>query len=210
MSTKLAAKVKDHEGARAVIAGSLETLGLDHIDLMLIHSPQPWDDFRGGDYAEGNREAWRAMEEAYEAGTLRAIGVSNFEPSDLENLLVGARITPHANQVLAHISNTPFELMAYCASRGILVEAYSPIAHRQIPEIAAVAQRYGVTVPQLCIRYVLQLGAVALPKTANPDHMRGNAAVDFAFTADDMAVLRDAEPIEHYGEAGAFPVFAGR
>src|SRR3712207_3896903 len=95
VSTKPAAEIKDYDGAAAAIDGSLEKLGLDHIDLMLIHSPQPWDDFRGGDYAEGNREAWRALEDAHKAGRIRSIGVSNFQQSDLENILSGSTVVPH-------------------------------------------------------------------------------------------------------------------
>jgi diketogulonate reductase-like aldo/keto reductase len=79
VSTKLAAEIKDSDGAAAAIDGSLQTLGLEYIDLMLIHSPQPWDDFRGGDYADGNRQAWRALEEAHESGRILSIGVSNFQ-----------------------------------------------------------------------------------------------------------------------------------
>ena len=85
------------------------------------------------------------------------------------------------NQILLHISNTPTELVDYCQKNGIVVEAYSPIAHGEIlkqPEIAAMAEKYGVTVPQLCIRYTIQLGVVSLPKTANPEHMKTNAEVD--------------------------------
>src|SRR5690349_3238094 len=99
VSTKLAAEIKNYDDAVAAIDGSLATLDLDHIDLMLIHSPQPWDDFRGGDYAEGNREAWRALEDAHKAGKIRAIGVSNFLQRDLENILTSCTVTPHANQL---------------------------------------------------------------------------------------------------------------
>ncbi|ROQ60254.1 diketogulonate reductase-like aldo/keto reductase [Streptomyces sp. 840.1] len=210
VSTKLAAEIKDYDQALVAIDGSLEKLGLDHIDLMLIHSPQPWNDFRGGDYAEGNREAWRALEEAHQAGKIRSIGVSNFQQHDLENILGGARVVPQVNQLLVHAGNTPSELLAYCASRQILVEAYSPIAHGAIlqnAEVQAMADRYGVSVPQLCIRYTLQLDTVSLPKTANPDHMRANAGVDFEISGDDMDVLRDLRDVD-YGEHSAFPVYA--
>ena len=78
-------------------------MGLDYVDLMLIHSPQPWADFRGGDYAEGNQKAWRALEEAYTADKLRSIGVSNFEQHDLENILASGTIAPHVNQILVHV-----------------------------------------------------------------------------------------------------------
>lgn len=85
ITTKLAAELKTYEEAAQAITGSLEKMGLDYIDLMLIHSPQPWTDFRGGDYAAGNREAWRALEDAYKAGKIRAIGISNFQEHDIEN-----------------------------------------------------------------------------------------------------------------------------
>ncbi|MFJ9539176.1 aldo/keto reductase [Streptomyces sp. NPDC101225] len=212
VSTKLAAEIKDYDRALAAIDGSLEKLGLDHVDLMLIHSPQPWDDFRGGDYAEGNREAWRALEDAHRAGKIRSIGVSNFQQHDLENILQGATVVPHVNQLLVHAGNTPSELLAYCESKQILVEAYSPIAHGAIlknAEVQAMAEKYGVSVPQLCIRYTLQLDTVSLPKTANPDHMRSNAAVDFEISDEDMGALRGLRDVD-YGEHSAFPVYSGK
>ncbi|APZ50413.1 aldo/keto reductase [Salipiger abyssi] len=212
LQTKLAAEVKDYEGAKAAIDGSLDTLGLDYIDLMIIHSPQPWADFSGDDrFFEGNLAAWKALEEAYDAGKIRAIGVSNFQKEDLDNLLENARIKPMVDQILAHVSNTPFELIDYAKSKGVTVEAYSPIAHGKIldnAEIGAMAEKYGVTVPQLCIRYVLQLGLVALPKTGNPDHMKGNAAVEFEISEADMDALKTIEPIKDYGDASVFPVYA--
>ncbi|WP_027759171.1 aldo/keto reductase family protein [Streptomyces sp. AA1529] len=212
VSTKLAAEIKDHDQAVAAIDGSLERLGLDRIDLMLIHSPQPWDDFRGGDYAQGNRAAWRALEEAHQAGRIRAIGVSNFQQQDLENIQQGATVVPHVNQLLVHAGNTPSDLLDYCESKQILVEAYSPIAHGAIlqnAEVRAMAEKYGVSVPQLCIRYTLQLGAVSLPKTANPAHMRSNAEVDFEISGADMDVLRDLRDVD-YGEHSVFPVYSGK
>jgi diketogulonate reductase-like aldo/keto reductase len=212
VSSKLAAEVKDFDGAVAAIDGSLQKLGVDYIDLMLIHSPQPWADFRGGDYADGNRQAWRALEDAYAAGKIRSIGVSNFERSDLENILETCRIAPQVNQLLVHAGNTPSDLLAYCQSHGILVEAYSPIAHGEIlrnADVRAMADGYGVTVPQLCIRYTLQLDTVSLPKTAKADHMRSNAEVDFVISDDDMAALRRLRAVD-YGESSGFPVYSGK
>ncbi|MFD5778273.1 aldo/keto reductase [Streptomyces sp. PDY-4] len=212
VSTKLAAEIKDYDQAVASIDGSLRKLGVEYIDLMLIHSPQPWNDFRGGDYAQGNRAAWRALEEAHQAGKIRSIGVSNFQHQDLENILQGATVVPHVNQLLVHAGNTPTDLLAYCEGKRILVEAYSPIAHGAIlknAEVRAMAARYGVSVPQLCIRYTLQLGTVSLPKTANPDHMRANAEVDFEISGEDMDALRSLRDVD-YGEHSAFPVYSGR
>ena len=211
VSTKLAAEIKDYDGAAKAIDGSLQTLGLEHIDLMLIHSPQPWDDFRGGDYADGNRQAWRALEEAHETGKILSIGVSNFQQSDLENILKNCTVVPHVNQLLVHAGNTPSELLAYCDEKQILVEAYSPIAHGAIlgnADVQAMAEKYDVSVPQLCIRYTLQLGTVSLPKTANPEHMRSNAEVDFVVSDEDMAALQGLRDVD-YGEHSAFPVYSG-
>ncbi len=212
VSTKLAAEVKDYDGAVASIEGSLETMGLDYVDLMLIHSPQPWADFRGGDYSEGNREAWRALEDANKEGKVRSIGVSNFLEADLENILGSCTVVPHVNQLLVHAGNTPSELLDYCADKGILVEAYSPIAHGEIldnEQVQEMAARYGVSVPQLCIRYTIQLGTVSLPKTANPEHMRANTEVDFEISDEDMAALRDLHARD-YGDSSAFPVYSGK
>jgi diketogulonate reductase-like aldo/keto reductase len=212
VSTKLAAEIKDYTGALAGTDRSLKKLGLEYVDLMLIHAPQPWDDFRGGDYATGNLAAWRALEEAHRAGKIRAIGVSNFLQADLENILEHGTVAPHVNQILVHAGNTPTGLIDYCQSRGIAVESYSPIAHGEIlknQDIAGIAEKYRASVPQLCIRYTLQLGTVSLPKTANPDHMRSNAEINFTISDDDMETLRTLDE-KDYGEHAAFPVYSGK
>lgn len=153
------------------------------------------------------------MEEAYNEGKLKAIGVSNFLIEDLESLMETAKVKPMVNQVLCHISNTPAELIEFCQKNDILVEAYSPIAHGEIlnqPEIKAIADKYGVSVLQLCIRYTIQLGAVSLPKTANPEHMKTNAEVDFEITVEDMETLKKFKKIENYGANSGFPVYGGK
>lgn len=214
VTTKLEAAIKSYAEAAAAIDGSLTRSGLEYFDLMIIHSPQPWTDYREGEhFFEGNLEAWRALEDACQAGKLRAIGVSNFEEVDIDNLLEHGSIAPMVNQILAHVSNTPFDLIAYCQRKGILVEAYSPVAHGELlknREITAMAERYGVTAAQLSIRYCLQLDMLPLPKTANPEHMRTNAAVDFEIAAPDMEVLKNAERIKNYGKASLFPVYGGK
>ncbi|ADK83257.1 aldo/keto reductase [Sediminispirochaeta smaragdinae] len=214
VTTKLAAEVKSYEEAVASIDKSLKTLGLDYIDMMIIHSPKPWAKFHEDDsFSEGNREAWRALEEAYTAGKIRAIGVSNFQQQDLKNILTFCTIQPMVNQILAHISNTPKELIDYCQETGILVEAYSPVAHGELMKnqtVTEMAKKYGVSVPQLSIRYCLELGLLPLPKTANPDHMKNNAEVDFAISKQDLEVLKNLEQIKDYGDASVFPVYGGR
>lgn len=215
ITSKVAAEHKTYEEAAAGINKTLATMGLDYIDMMIIHSPQPWTEVNQSDnrYIEGNREAWRALEDAYKAGRIRAIGVSNFIREDIDNLWEGCEIKPMVNQVLCHISNTPLDLIEYCQSKGIIMEAYSPVAHGEAmknEKIAEMADKYGVSIPQLCIRYDIQLGMVVLPKTANPEHMKTNADVDFVISDEDMELLKNVEKIESYGEHGFFPVFGGR
>lgn len=167
--SKVAAEHKTYEEAMAGINKTLEIMGLDYLDMMIIHSPQPWVEVNQSEnrYVEGNRAAWKALEDAYKAGKLKAIGVSNFQIGDLESLMETAEIKP-------------------------------------------MADKYGVSVPQLCIRFTLQLGAIALPKTANPAHMKTNAEVDFEISAEDMEVLKHFKKIENYGDSSAFPVYGGK
>lgn len=215
VTTKVAAEHKDYKSAADGIDGSLKALGLDYIDMMIIHSPQPWVEVNQSDnrYFEGNLEAWRALTDAYKAGKIKAIGVSNFLKEDIENIWINAEVKPMVNQVLCHISNTPLELIDYCQSKGIVVEAYSPVAHGEalrIPAIAQMAEKYGVSVPQLCIRYDIQFGMIVLPKTANPVHMKSNADVDFVISDEDMEILKHLEKIDNYGDSSFFPVYGGK
>lgn len=211
ITTKVAAEAKNDQAVAQSIDESLAKLGLDYIDLLIIHSPQPWKEFREENrYFEENKEVWKAMEYAYKAGKVKAIGLSNFLQDDVENILSSCRIKPAVNQVLAHVSNSPFELIEFCQKNDILVEAYSPIAHGAIldhAKVKAIADKYGVSVAQLCLRYDIQLGLVVIPKTANPVHMRMNAELDFVIGDTDMESLKNVEAIRNYGEHSFFPVF---
>ena len=214
VTTKLEGDIKNYDEAVKAINESLERLDMAYIDLMIIHSPQPWANFRDGNhYFEGNLEAWRALEEAYEAGKLRAIGVSNFEQIDLENLINNGKVKPMVNQILAHITNVPSDVIEYSQSQDIVVEAYSPIAHGAIldhPVVKEIAEKYKVSPAQLSIRYVIQLDTVALPKSTNKDHMKSNAAVDFTISEEDMKALNELPLIETYGDDEVMPVFSSQ
>lgn len=214
ITSKVAAEHKTYESAAKSIDESLAKLGMDYIDLMIIHCPQPWAEFRGERrYFTENKEVWRALEKAYKAGKVKAIGVSNFLVDDLENILDGCEVKPMVNQILTHITNTPLELINFCREHDVLCEAYSPIAHGEALKnrlILSVAEKYSVTPAQLCVRYALQLGMVVLPKTSNPEHMKNNADIEFEISAEDMDILELAEKIKDYGEHSYFPVFSGK
>lgn len=213
VTSKVAAEAKTYDAAAKSIDETLDKMELSYIDLMLIHSPQPWAEWHDGKrYFEENIQVWKALEDAYTAGKVKAIGVSNFLIDDLENLIAHCEIKPMVNQLLIHIGNTPMELINFCKQQNIVVEAYSPIAHGEALKnetIVAMAQQYGVSVPQLCIKYVLNLGTVALPKTSNVEHMQNNASLDFEISEEDMEALK-ALNFKDYGEYSFFPVFSGK
>lgn len=214
INSKVAAEIKNYKEAKASIDKTLEKMGLDYLDMMIIHNPQPWNEVNQSSdrHFEGNLETWRAMEDTVKEGKLCTIGVSSFEKEDLDNLIRNSSTKPAVNQILVHIGETPMDLIDYSHDNDIVVEAFSPIAHGAAlnnPEIKKMADKYGVSVPQLCIRYDWQLNCVVLPKSANPAHMKSNAEIDFVISDDDMEKLKKFTPVD-YGKAGIFPVFGGK
>lgn len=211
--SKVAAEHKTYDSAVRSIDETLKKMQLDYLDMMIIHSPQPWDEWRGEKrYFKENIEVWRALEDAFSAGKLRAIGVSNFLSDDLDNILSHCKIKPQVNQVLCHIGNMPKALIEKCISEGLAIEAYSPIAHGEALKnqtIVQTAASYSVSVPQLCIKYILQSGLVALPKASSYAHIKQNSELNFEISADDMQILGSLD-FKNYGEYSYFPVFSGK
>jgi diketogulonate reductase-like aldo/keto reductase len=191
LTTKLPAALKTYDEAKASFADSAAALGTDYVDLYLIHFPAPLQDPHG-DYRAGNAEVWRAIEELYAAGRVQAIGVSNFSVEDIEALLKTAKVAPHVNQIKFHIGNTEAEITAFCQDSAILVEGYSPLATGALldnVQLAHLAARYGKSVAQLSIRYLLQRDVLPLPKSTTPSRMAANIDVDFQIGDEDMAFL---------------------
>ncbi|MDP9830783.1 aldo/keto reductase [Kineosporia succinea] len=191
ITTKLPAEVKDYDQAHATFEESSSLLDLGPVDLYLIHAPWPWSE-PGSDHRVGNVAVWKAMEELHEAGRIRSIGVSNFEVADLEALTSATRIRPHVNQIRWFIGNTQDETTAWCRANDILVEGYSPLATGAIlgnPQVKQIADKYGRTVAQVSIRYLLEKGVLPLPKSTTPSRIAENADVDFTLEADDVAFL---------------------
>jgi diketogulonate reductase-like aldo/keto reductase len=206
VTSKLPAEAKDYATAQREFETTMTAIGLDYLDLYLIHAPWPWQQM-GADFREENRQVWKAMEEFLESGRVKAIGVSNFDTDDLESLFPACTTTPMVNQIRWFIGLDPSATVATCAEHGIVVEAYSPFAHGQIvnhPEIGDTAARYGVSAPQLCIRYLLQRGAVVLPKATSTAHIQENAELDFEISGADMAVLDAMRDTDKHEDAMEF------
>lgn len=210
ITTKVQAEYKSYKKAKASIDESLKKLGLGYVDLILIHCPQPWAFFRSKRrYFEQNKEVWKALEDAYFEGKVKAIGVSNFLVDDLENILEDCRVKPMVNQVLCHIGNTPMDVIKFCQEHDIVIESYSPIAHGAALKnetIIKMAEKYHVSVAQLCIKYTLQLDTVSIPKASSKEHIEDNAKLDFEISEEDMIKLIKLNEID-YGKDSFWPVF---
>ena len=206
VTSKLPAEAKDYDRAVEEFETTMAEIGLDYLDLYLVHAPWPWDEI-GKDCREENRQIWKAMEQFLASGRVKAIGVSNFDPGDLDSLLPACEVKPMVNQIRWFVGLDPAATVAKCAEHGIVVEAYSPFAHGLIvnhPEIAEIAARYGVSAPQLCIRFLLQRGAVVLPKATRTAHIEQNADLGFEISADDMAVLDAMRDTDKHADAIEF------
>ena len=193
ITTKLQSHLKDYKQTFIEFEQSRQRLGVDYIDLYLIHAPWPWSEWRTNpDYSVGNIAAWKAMEELYRAKKIRSIGVSNFEIEHLERLFKGIEILPHVNQIPLWIGRPQIELRAYCESKQIAIEAYSPLATGRIFKLEllhTLAKKYGKTPAQIAIRFTVDLGAITLPKSTHPERIRENGLLDFKLDHDDMKTL---------------------
>ncbi|WP_349536486.1 aldo/keto reductase [Rhodococcus rhodochrous] len=168
---------------------SLAALGLDRLDLYLIHWPTPARDL----YAD----TWRALERLVEEGRLRAAGVSNFQPAHLQRLLDGSSLVPTINQIELHPGLQQSELRAFHAEHGIATEAWSPLAQGAVLDdeaITSIAGRTGKSPTQVVLRWHLQLGNVVIPKSVTPSRIRENFEVfDFELTDEDMSTIAGAD-----------------
>jgi len=191
VTSKLESHIKTYEGALAAFEKTMSLLKFDYLDLFLIHAPWPWSEM-GKDCKEGNIQAWKAMEKLYKDGRIRAIGVSNFSPDDIENLLNHCEITPHVNQIGYFIGIDQKATIDYCEKKNIFIEAYSPLGIGYLlsnPDIIKVAEKYNVSPAQICIRYCLQKGTAPLPKSTHEKRIIENTQVDFEIKKVDMDFL---------------------
>ncbi len=170
---------------------SMHKLQTHYLDLFLIHWPKdPAGDLESDNWRQLNRESWRAMEELYNDGFIRAIGVSNFLPHHILNLMSKAKVMPMVDQLEIHPGYSQTATRDFCKEFGLFVEAWSPIGRGRVlqdPLIKELAAKYHKNEGQICIKYVEQLGAVPLPKSSSLERMKGNLDIDdFSISSEDM------------------------
>ncbi len=184
ITTKLWISDTSYEGAKKAFQKSLDRLGLDYLDLYLIH--QPLNDYYG---------AWRAMEEMYGAGKIRAIGVCSFYPDRLADLIAFNKVAPAVNQVEANVFFQQKESQKYMESKGVVMEGWAPFAegkndlfHNET--LRGIGEKYGKTIAQVVLRWLLQRGVVCIPKSTKRERMEENFQVfDFTLSETDMETI---------------------
>jgi 2,5-diketo-D-gluconate reductase A len=186
VTTKFNERWHGEAEARQAFANAAERLGLAHIDLLLIHWPNPQKDR----YVD----AWKGLLSLLEDGSVRAIGVSNFKPAHLDRLLEATGVAPHVNQIQLDPTRSRPEERAYHAAHGTVTESWSPIGAGAgllaDPTIVDLARRRSKTPAQIVLRWHVQLGLVPIPKTSKPERLAENRAVfDFELTPDDLEEL---------------------
>ena len=202
IATKLWKEEMGYEEALAAFERSAKRLNTDYIDLYLIHWPRPTLDYK--DWKQLDIDTWRALEKLYKEGKVRAIGLSNFLPHHLDNILENCEIKPMVNQIEYHAGYTQEATVQYCKQHDILVQAWSPISRGRIfhdVTLVELAEKYQVSVPKLALRFCIQNGIVPLPKAASRERMRENMNLfDFEISDEDMKRINTIPQVGWSGE----------
>ena len=188
LTSKLTNSVRGYDQTLSAFHESLRKLGTDYMDLFLIHWPRPVN-FRD-DWEAQNAQSWRAMEDLYREGKVRAIGISNFHPHHIEALLKTATVAPMVNQIRLAPGDTQDQVVNFSREKGMLLEAYSPLGVGkvfEVPQMKTLAEKYGKSIAQIAIRWSLQRGYLPLPKSVTPARIRENTEV-FDFRLEDADV----------------------
>lgn len=202
IATKLWKEEMGYEESLAACERSLKRLNTDYIDLYLIHWPKPTPDYE--DWKQLDLDTWRALEKLYKEGKVRAIGVSNFLPHHLDNILENCEVKPMVDQIEYHAGYTQEATVQYCKQHGILVQAWSPISRGRIfhdVTLMELAEKYQVSVAKLALRFCIQNGIVPLPKAASRERMRENMNLfDFTISDEDMNRINTIPQVGWSGE----------
>lgn len=191
ITTKCPAEIKTYDGAMKSFETSMNNLGLDYLDLYLIHAPWPWTNV-GLDCTKGNIDVWRAFIKLYNEGKIRSIGVSNFHPENIEPLIKETGVKPMVNQIRFFLGNTQPKVYDYCVKNDILVQAYSPLATGKMLDndvLVHIAKKYNVSPAKICLRYCIDKNTNPLPKSVHEERIIDNLKLDFVISKEDMKVL---------------------
>lgn len=191
LTTKVWVSERGYEKAKNAIETSLANLETDVIDLMLIHWPAKTSQ---DNWEEENAQTWKALEEYYAQGKIRAIGVSNFMVHHLEALLKTAKVKPMVNQIEYHPGYLQEDVVAFCKEHDILVEAWSPIGSGRILEdqlLNDLAKKYNTNVGAICIQFCLQNGILPLPKSTSQKNIEKNIQINFQLDDEDMVLIKN-------------------
>lgn len=196
-----------YEKTRQSFQESLERLETDYLDLFLLHWPKP--DPESGDWKDLIWGSWKALEKFYEAGRVRAIGVSNFLPHHLQALLERASVRPMVNQLELHVGYLQEEAVRYCREQRIQVQAWSPLGRSRVlkaPVVVRMAEKYGVTPAQFLLSFLLEQGIAVIPKASSMERMRQNLELPpLTLTQEDQSLLRCLPQMGWSGEHPDLP-----
>ncbi|QTV05672.1 aldo/keto reductase [Faecalibacter bovis] len=195
VTTKLWNDMRGYENAKKAFQISLDKLGLEYIDLYLLHWPANETQFPE-DWQKINEESWKALEDLQKEGKVKAIGVSNFMVNHLEALLENATVVPAVNQIEFHPGFTQPEVVELCKNNNILVQAWSPLGSGRILQdetLKLIAEKHNVSVGQVCIKFAIQQGVLPLPKSENPTNIENNLLVDFELSQEEIEQLSNLD-----------------
>lgn len=188
IASKLWKDEMGYENVKSAFERTLNNLRTDYLDLYLIHWPLPEPGYK--EWRQLDKETWRAMEELYEAGKIRAIGLSNFLPHHIENILKDCRVKPAVDQIEYHPGYSQEAVVNYCREREVLVQAWSPIGRSRVldePLVKELAAKYDVSPAQICLKFAVQRNIIPLPKSSSEDRMRENLDLySFELEQDDI------------------------
>lgn len=202
ITTKIWKEELGFDNVHRALEDSMEKLQIDYLDMYLIHWPR--NSYTDETWRKILIDTWKAMEELYELGKIKVIGVSNCMPYHLEQLISNTKIVPMVNQIEYHPGYLQQSTVTYCRERNILLEAWSPIGRKRIFEedvLIRMAEKYRVSIAQLCIRFSLQEGILPLPKSSNIERMKQNMDVfHFEISWEDMEIIKALPQIGWSGE----------
>ena len=191
ITSKLPSHIKTYNEAIEYFYKSLDNLKLDYLDLYLIHAPWPWSDV-GSDHTLGNIEVWKAFIDLYNKGLIKAIGVSNFHVKDIKAIIKATNFVPHVNQIRYFVGNKQDDIYNYCIENNIAVQAYSPLATGELvnhPLLVQLSKKYGVSIPQICLKYCLETSTTPITRSRNEERMKSNLDLNFFLDDEDLEYL---------------------